>query len=489
MKDVEKYNILKDSDSQISFLINHEPVKVSFVDGSKFSPTTTVLQYLRATGRVGTKEGCAEGDCGACTVVLASLDGQNIQYDTYVSCLLLLPKLHGKHLITVEGVAEGSQLHPVQQAMVDHDGSQCGYCTPGFVMSLLGLYKNNMPVGKEAIADALTGNLCRCTGYRAIIAAAEAACNEQNPDQFTKKEPEVLRWLAQAQEDSQSVAIDNGSQVYYMPKTLEEALQIKTKQQNILLVNGASDIGLLITKKHQELPAILDLSAIGQLNTIAEDDHMVTIGAGVSLERAKAYCEGKLHALYDTMEVFGSRQIRNAATFGGNLGSASPIGDSLPILMAYGALVVLASVRGERQMLLADFVVGYRDTDLLEDEVIMAIKIPKPAKGVMVKWYKISKRKDLDISSVSGGFRLVLDPDGTVADIALYYGGMAAKVMRATQVENALMGKPWGEAAVVEAVKHAIKDFSPISDARADKEGRALMAQNLVIRLWQDTAS
>ena len=472
---------------KISFLLNHDLVEINFNEGAEFTPTTTVLQYLRATGSVGTKEGCAEGDCGACTVVLASLEGQNIRYDTYVSCLLLLPKLHGKHLITVEGVGETHSLHPVQQAMVDYDGSQCGYCTPGFVMSLFGLYKSPAPIGKDEIADALTGNLCRCTGYRAIIDAAESACQHQESDQFTRKEPEVRRWLAQAQEEGNSVSIDMGEAVYFMPNSLEEALQIKAKQPNILLVNGASDVGLLITKKNKSLPAILDLSAIDRLKALSEDDHLVTIGAGVTLEQAKAYCHNKFPALYDTMVVFGSRQIRNAATFGGNLGSASPIGDSLPTLMAYDAQVVLASVRGERQMLLADFVVGYRNTDLSPDEVIVAIKIPKLSKSTVVKWYKVSKRKDLDISSVSGGFRLSLNPDGTVASLALYYGGMAAKVARAKHVEDALIGKPWNEDVVWEAAKLVKDDFSPITDARAGKEGRAMMAQNLIIRLWQDT--
>ena len=474
--------------SSVIFLLDSALQTLNVTSG--LIPTTTVLTYLRSLpGRKGTKEGCAEGDCGACTVALGELaaDGR-LRYTAIDSCLVFLPMLHGKQLITVESLSpvEGP-LHPVQQAMVETDGSQCGYCTPGFIMSMFALYKKNTGQPSRAeIDDALTGNLCRCTGYRPIVEAAAKACVHAGRDQFTGGEEEVVRVLRTI--PSESIELVTDVQRYRRPASLSEAVSLKHQFPGLLVISGATDVALRVTKNHEVLSDLLDLSGVEELKEIERSPDEVRLGAGAPLTLVLEAVREEFPALYDMLAVFGSRQIRNLATLGGNLGTASPIGDTLPVLIAYGARVVLESINGRREVPVDEFVIGYRKTLRRPDELITSVIIPKPAgsESAVVKSYKISKRKDLDISTVSAGFRLARNGQ-TVAGIVLAYGGMAERVKRASAAEEFLTGKRWDRATVEQAMDVLEREFTPISDARAGAEFRTVAARNLLLKFWTET--
>jgi len=470
----------------VTFLLNEKTTTIDFLN-SKYTPTTTVLKYLRAQAEyTGTKEGCAEGDCGACTVVIAEPDGSsnNLIYRSINSCLVFLPYLHGKQLITVEGLKNKSQLHPVQQALIDEDASQCGFCTPGFTMSLFSLYKADNQANTTEIKNTLAGNLCRCTGYSSILKAAEKVCAHPQDDHFSLTEQKTIESLTKIKEEQQNFVLQTTDYQYFMPNTVGEAARLKAQYPQASVITGATDIALGVTKRGEHIPQLIDLSAVTELQTIAETDTGFKIGAAVSLEDVRSWSETKFPALYHMLSFFGSKQIRNKATLGGNLGSASPIGDSLPVLLAYQADVELVSENSVRQMPLEEFIVGYRKTLLRKDELIASVKLQQ--KEFQVKSYKISKRKELDISTVSAGFRVKLNAN-KVSEIALYFGGMAAQTSRATRVEQFLRNKAWTRENVEAARKLIATDFSPISDARSGAKARLLMAQNLILKFWTET--
>jgi xanthine dehydrogenase small subunit len=477
----------------VAFVREGKKTEIDFDQPQPWTPTTTVLQYLRSLpDRKGTKEGCAEGDCGACTVVVgeAGPDGQ-MQYRACDSCLIFLPMLHGKELISVEDLGRHDALHPVQEAMVECDGSQCGYCTPGFIMSMFALYKQPGEIDRAEVLDGLTGNLCRCTGYRPIIEASEKACQQRQPDQFSQQAPQTAVTLAAIAAEAKGLDLQTPAQRYLRPASLQEALAARAAHPDALIVCGGTDVGLKVTKQKQVLPFLLDLSGVPELANIhpgGPGDHF-EIGATAPLQDVFIQVKETFPALYDMLAVFGSRQIRWRGTLGGNLANASPIGDTPPVLMALDAEVELQALSGSRRMKVSDFITGYRRTDLRPDELIARVFIPRTPAGTIVRAYKISKRKDLDISTVSGGFRLRLNADGTVAQIWLIYGGMAAMTLHAKAAEDALLGKPWTRAHVEAALPLIDATFTPISDARSGKEGRRLMARNLLLKFWADTVS
>ena len=471
--------------SSVSFVLDGRVVTIDFRNGSGFRPTTTVLQYLRTLPtHKGVKEGCAEGDCGACTVVLVEHAGDGIlRYRAVDSCLMFLPMLHGKQLITVENLRDPSgKLHPVQEALVRLHGSQCGYCTPGIVMSLFALYKTPGQPAPEDIEDALAGNLCRCTGYRPIVDAASEACKHGGLDHFSEAEPATLQLLRELPQES--ISIETAHQRYFRPSSVSEALVLKQKYPDALVIHGATDVALRVTKNHQLLSEVIDLSGLEELRTIRDDGLSLFVGAGVNLSDLAPRVREGFPALFDMLTVFGSRQIRNLATLGGNLGTASPIGDTLPVLMAYGARVVLESMNGQRDIPLNAFLKGYRVTDRRPDELIQGIIIPTPSPGVQVSSFKVSKRKDLDIATVSAGFRLALDGARTVREVILAYGGMAEYVRRAVGTEEFLRGKTWARDTIEQAMLLIDKDFTPISDVRGSAEFRRIVARNLLLKFW-----
>lgn len=478
--------------STIQFVLDGRITTLDF-NQSGLSPTTTVLNYLRSLpGHKGVKEGCAEGDCGACTVVAVSLDNRGaLRYESIDSCLVFLPMIHGKQIITVENLAQKQNqdvtLHPVQQALVDHDGSQCGYCTPGIVMSMLALYRNYDRPDRHIITDALTGNLCRCTGYRPIVDAAYEVLNNKSKDQFDDDEERITGLLNQIRNISLPMVIETRGQKYLKPFTIEQALALRKAHPDALIVGGSTDVALLQTKKRIFLEMILDLSSVDELDFIVEDHNRLAIGSGTSLEELHQYTLDRFPYLRDMLKVFGSLQIRNMATIGGNIASASPIGDLLPVLLVLESEIRLMKKNGRRDLRLEDFITGYRKTTLENDEIIAMISFRKPKKPEIIRSYKISKRKDLDISSASGCFRLELDSKGIVKKIKCAFGGLAAMPKRALETEDFLAGKAWNKDHVMAAAKILAGEFKPISDARATAASRKIMAGNMLIRFWEDT--
>ncbi|MFT7589867.1 MAG: xanthine dehydrogenase small subunit [Limisphaerales bacterium] len=473
--------------SELHFLLGAEQISLNLNTG-EFRPTTTVLEWLRATGNTGTKEGCAEGDCGACTVVIGKLDNTtgsgDIIYQAIDSCLVFLPMIDGAQLITVEQLRNPTELHPVQKAMVDHDASQCGFCTPGIIMSLFGLYREalaGIKFDQNQIQDALSGNLCRCTGYKSIMAAAVEALSDPEPDLFDTemaKQREALSSLS-----TNSLLIARSDQLYCRPSTLKMALEIYSETPSMLPFTGATDIALRVTKNHEILPALLDLGGIKSLHYITQDHKSVRIGASVSLERVRLLVADSHPELASIIGVFGSKQIRELASLGGNIGSASPIGDTIPVLMAYDAEVELRALSGTRRVPLKEFITGYRKTDRQAGELITAVHLPALTDKVKVIALKASKRRDLDIATASLAIRLMLKQE-TVHSLSLFYGGMAEMPKQAFKTQEALIGKDWNLENIKEVQPLLREDFTPITDARSEAESRAILAANLLELAW-----
>jgi xanthine dehydrogenase small subunit len=378
-----------------------------------------------------------------------------------------------------------TKLHPVQQALVDLNGSQCGYCTPGIIMSMFALYKNLETPDRKEIEDGLTGNLCRCTGYAPILKATLKAIEEKVHDQFTEKEKETVNTLRQIQSKSKTLEIISSNQTYLQPRLLKELFSFLNKYPKAILLNGSTDVALKQTKKFEHLATIIDISAIEELKKIEHTEKGFYVGAGVSLEVLRTSLAKEHPALQQMLDVFASRQIRELATLGGNVGTASPIGDTLPLLFALKARLKIAGEKKESELNIEDFITGYRKTALQKGEIIKSVFIPKKEADI-IKFYKVSKRKDLDISTVNAGFRIQLQ-DNIVADIFLAFGGMAEITKRAKKTESYLMGKVWDENTVNIATELLYSEFIPISDARSGKGFRKLAAKNLLLKFYSET--
>ena len=437
-------------------------------------PTMTVLEYLCGPERLcGTKEGCAEGDCGACTVVLVDHQGR---HQAVNACILFLPALDGRQLLTVEHLANpDGALHPVQQAMVDHHGSQCGFCTPGFVMSLFALRTEAEP-DRPAINEALAGNLCRCTGYRPIVDAALAACTGNETPAPVAMPPAV----------DDTLALTHFAKRSFSPRSGDELARTLLDHPQAVIVAGATDVGLWVTKRHDTLPVTVALDAADDLRGIKETADTIRIGAAVTYQDALPAIERHYPDFGALIRRLGSRQIRNRGTIGGNIANASPIGDSPPALLALDASLILRRGDTRRTVRLDDFFTGYRRTVLAVSEFIERIDLPIPREGEMFRCYKVSKRFDQDISAVCGAFRLRLE-DGIVHDIRIGFGGMAATPVRVHAVEQALTGRPWTEATIRTA--QAVMDgvLSPLSDMRASALYRRIVARNLLLKCFLET--
>ncbi|MCC2954162.1 xanthine dehydrogenase small subunit [Massilia sp. IC2-477] len=449
-------------------------------------PTQTILQHLREDLHcTGTKEGCAEGDCGACTVVLGSLEGGQLELKAVNSCIQFTPTLDGKALFTVEDLQQqDGSLHPVQQALVECHGSQCGFCTPGFAMSLWGMYlKQDGAPTRCQIDDALSGNLCRCTGYRPIIDAARRMV-ELPPAAFDRA---ALAERLQLLQRTHGFSYEAKGGRFHIPRTLDELVQLRAEHPAALLLAGSTDVGLWVTKHMRELNDIIYLGQVDALKVVAESDGMLEIGAGVTLNDAyAAICRHYPDELSEMWQRFASLPIRNAGTLGGNVANGSPIGDSMPWLIALGSQVVLRGAAGERVLALEDFYLGYQQKDLQAGEFVQGLRIPLRREGLRMRTYKLAKRFDQDISAVCAAFAITLDGD-SIASARIAFGGMAATPKRAAQAEAALVGEAWNEATMRAAMSMLAQDYAPLSDMRASSSYRMQAAQNLLRRFWLET--
>lgn len=462
----------------VRFILNGEMCEETAV-----SPSMTVLDYLReARGLKGTKEGCAEGDCGACTIAIGRRrDGKTV-FEAANACLMLVPQLDGKAVITVEGVSsDDGGLHPVQRALVEAHGAQCGFCTPGFVMALYAFHHSEEPVETETIHEVLAGNLCRCTGYRPIVDAA-LTLTAPPSDGFVQKIGEALTTL-----DSSEVYEQDG-ETFHAPRSLTRLLELRAQNPDAPLLGGGTDLGILASKDRHHFEDIIWTGGVPELTRIERDASTVTFGAGVTYSMALPVIDELYPSFAALIRRIGSRQIRNLGTLGGNVCNASPIGDTPPCLIALDATFIARSRRGARDIPADDFFVGYRKTALAQDEILEAIRLPRPAEHKVFRAYKISKRFDQDISAVIGAFALTIR-DGTVEQARIAYGGMAATPARARGGEAALAGAVWSSQTADAASEAIHKDFSPITDFRASANYRNRVAANMVRRLHAETTA
>jgi xanthine dehydrogenase small subunit len=473
-----------------------EPIRFYFrgavheVQGAE--TTQTVLQHLREDLHcTGTKEGCAEGDCGACTVVVGSLVDGKVELKAVNSCIQLTPTLDGKALFTVEDLQQpNGDLHPVQQALVECHGSQCGFCTPGFAMSLWGMYlkvEGRTPERKE-IDDCLSGNLCRCTGYRPIIDAARRMTELPAVDFDTK---DLAVQLQALKRDKLAVYSAKG-QTFFAPRTLAELAQLRADHPAATLLAGSTDVGLWITKQMRVLNEIIYLGHVEEMqytrvDAASVDRPMLEIGAGVALDDAYGkLCEYYPAELSELRQRFASKPIRNAGTLGGNVANGSPIGDSMPWMIAVGSEVVLHSASGDRVLPMDAFYLDYMKKDMRPGEFVRAMRVPLPRAGVAFRTYKLAKRFDQDISAVCAAYAFEFDGD-RIVDARIVYGGMAGTPKRAAETEALLKGRVWDEDAVADAMAALAQDYAPLTDMRASSTYRMRTAQNLLRRFWLET--
>jgi xanthine dehydrogenase small subunit len=466
------------------------------VEVTDAAPTRTVLQWLREHARcTGTKEGCAEGDCGACTVIVGEpARGGKLELQTVNACIRFLPTLHGKALFTVEDVREagGGALHPVQQAMVDCHGSQCGFCTPGFVMSLTACYerfagKRKKPT-RQQLADEISGNLCRCTGYRPILDAGQRMFELPIKRLPVQAAGDALRALPRRMLNlaTPSAHAPGRTDRFIAPRTLSEFARMRVEHPQARLLAGATDIGLWVNKQMRDLGDIVYIGEVAELKRIAAKDGVLSIGAAASLEDAWAALAERAPSLTEAWLRFASPPIRHMGTMGGNVANGSPIGDSAPVLIALDAQVVLRQGDRVRRMPLAEFYVDYMVNRLEPGEFVQAIELPLAAFESPLRAYKISKRFDSDISAVFVACRVRLERD-VVRDVRFVFGGMAAIVKRASSAERSVLGHTWNEATIERAAAALAQDFKPLTDLRASAGYRLTVAGNLLRRFWLET--
>jgi xanthine dehydrogenase small subunit len=449
--------------TEITFLLNGAQVKV---DGQP--PTRTLLDWLREMrGLTGTKEGCNEGDCGACTVMVTDKTGMK----ALNACILFLPQLHGKAVRTVEGIAgPDGALHPVQAAMITHHGSQCGFCTPGFVVSMAVAHAQ----GRRDHDDVLAGNLCRCTGYAPIVRAAKAAEAAPVPD-----------WMAADAAALAAAEPPADATGAFCPTSSDELADWYLVHPEATLVAGATDVGLWVTKDLRDLKPVAFLNGVEDLQNIEQQGGQLHIGAGVTIENLQKAVRDAHPSFAELLRRYGSVQVRNAATIGGNIANGSPIGDGPPALIALGATLHLRRGDEMRALPLEQFFLAYRKQDRLPGEFVAGVSIPASAPAL--RCYKLSKRFDQDISAVCGCFNVTVEA-GIVREARIAFGGMAGVPERASLAEAALVGQPWVLSTAKAAAKAMAGDFTPLSDMRASSDYRQIAAQNLMIRYFHDLA-
>jgi xanthine dehydrogenase small subunit len=455
---------------------------------------SSLADFLRCElGLVGTKVICAEGDCGACTVLVGRRDGNRLRYETVDSCLQFLYQLDCKHVVSVEGLRRNGTLHPVQQALVEHHGSQCGYCTPGFVMALAGSFEEKRALDEEHLRLALTGNLCRCTGYLPILEAgraldpkrlvtiAEQCSSEAMMEDLRQHTAEAVL----IQTASESGSLSPGPRTFFGPRQLQAALEFKARHPEARIVAGGTELGVLRNKKHLDPPVLLSLASVPDLSQITLVDGTVVIGANVTWTQIEAYMKTAVPEFYKIVIRFGAPQIRNVATLAGNIAHGSPIADSLPFLLVTDAELELLRPESSRRVRMNDFYTGYKTTALAADELIARVFIPLPARDELLRLYKVSKRNDLDIATFGAGIRV--ERAGPIIRRArIAYSGVAPTVVRLRDTEAFLQGKRFCEETFQQAGQQARLEIEPISDVRGSRDFRLQLAENILRKFFYD---
>ncbi|WMT86065.1 xanthine dehydrogenase small subunit [Pelagibacterium sp. 26DY04] len=472
-----------DPRAAIRFYLNDDLVELTDI-----APDRTLLDFLRLDRTLrGTKEGCAEGDCGACTVLIGEREGDSVRYQAANACIGLVTMLDGKHVVTIEHLkGRDGALHPVQQAMVDYHGSQCGFCTPGFVMSLYGLWLTNPNPSVPEIEKALQGNLCRCTGYAPIVRAVQAVSNYGSAleDALNTERAKILEKLA-ALNDGRRVVVESSRGKTIIPADVDDLAAVLEETPEATIVAGATDVGLWVTKFMRDIAPVVIIGHL--MREIGIEPSRIVFGAGVSYSRAFRTIAEHIPQMAGLFDRIGGAQVRNMGTIGGNIANGSPIGDTPPPLIALGAEVTLRKGDARRVVKLEDFFIAYGQQDREKGEFVEAISVSLPKENQLFAVHKVTKRRDEDITATLGAFRVKVI-EGTVAEATIAYGGMAGTPQRARAVEAALVGRPWTMESIEAAVEKFEADFTPLTDWRASAEYRMLAAKNLLKRFYLETS-
>ncbi|KXV19447.1 xanthine dehydrogenase small subunit [Gluconobacter oxydans] len=450
------------------------------------SPTLTLLDWLRERGRTGTKEGCNEGDCGACTVLVVRLEDGRLNWRAINACIQFVSMLDGAQVFTIEDLGTLDAPHPVQSAMVEQHGSQCGFCTPGFVMSMAAYRKTaGATADDQAIDDALAGNLCRCTGYAPIVRAMKQAM-AAGPDRFDAQVDAITERLT-ALQDGERVRLEGPEGTLSIPASADDLAEILLADPEATIVAGATDVGLWVTKGMRRLKHVVPIGRVPELRALTRTPEALRIGAAVTYQDARPAIAELLPDAGEMIRRLGSTQVRNSATVCGNIANGSPIGDGPPMFIAANATLHLRRGTERRSIALEDYFIAYGKQDRQPSEFVEALTIPTPAQNAQFRAYKISKRFDQDISAVLGAFMIEMDDQGRITTARLAYGGMAATPKRASGAETALLGRVWDEDALEAARAAVLEDFAPLTDMRASAWYRQTVAANLLTRFFEET--